>query len=66
MQRLANAEVVGPILMGMRKPVHILNRGSEVKDIVNLARSPWSRPGNAWTREAGNTALRPCPLPPTP
>lgn len=33
---LANAEVVGPILVGMRKPVHILQRGDEVKDIVNL------------------------------
>jgi malate dehydrogenase (oxaloacetate-decarboxylating)(NADP+) len=36
-QRLANAEVVGPILVGMHKPVHILHRGHEVKDIVNLA-----------------------------
>ena len=36
-QRLANAEVVGPILVGMSKPVHILQRGDEVKDIVNLA-----------------------------
>jgi malate dehydrogenase (oxaloacetate-decarboxylating)(NADP+) len=37
MQRLANAEVVGPILVGIRKPVYILQRGDEVKDIVNLA-----------------------------
>ena len=37
MQRLADAEIVGPILVGMRKPVHILQRGDEVKDIVNLA-----------------------------
>ena len=37
MRRLANAEVVGPILVGMRKPVYILQRGDEVKDIVNLA-----------------------------
>jgi len=36
-QQLANAEVVGPILVGMQKPVHILQRGDEVKDIVNLA-----------------------------
>lgn len=36
-QQLANAEIVGPILVGMRKPVHILQRGDEVKDIVNLA-----------------------------
>jgi len=34
--RLADAEVVGPILVGMKKPVHILQRGDEVKDIVNL------------------------------
>ncbi|MCL5996982.1 MAG: NADP-dependent malic enzyme [Chloroflexi bacterium] len=36
-QRLANADVIGPILVGMRKPVHIMQRGDEVKDIVNLA-----------------------------
>ncbi len=36
-QQLAQAEVVGPILVGMRKPVHVLQRGDEVKDIVNLA-----------------------------
>jgi len=36
-QRLAEAEVVGPILVGMRRPVHVLQRDDEVKDIVNLA-----------------------------
>jgi malate dehydrogenase (oxaloacetate-decarboxylating)(NADP+) len=36
-QQLANAEIVGPILVGMRKPVYILQREDEVKDIVNLA-----------------------------
>ena len=36
-QQLAQAEVVGPILVGMRKPVHVLQRDDEVKDIVNLA-----------------------------
>ncbi|MGI8908100.1 MAG: NADP-dependent malic enzyme [Candidatus Sumerlaeaceae bacterium] len=36
-QRLANAEVVGPILVGMARPVHVLQRGDQVKDIVNLA-----------------------------
>jgi malate dehydrogenase (oxaloacetate-decarboxylating)(NADP+) len=36
-QQLANAETIGPILVGMRKPVHILQREVEVKDIVNLA-----------------------------
>jgi malate dehydrogenase (oxaloacetate-decarboxylating)(NADP+) len=35
-QRLAGAEVVGPILTGMRHPVGALQHGLEVKDIVNL------------------------------
>ncbi|RKY74503.1 hypothetical protein DRQ00_11735, partial [candidate division KSB1 bacterium] len=30
------AEAIGPILMGMRKPVHVLQRGAEVNDIVNM------------------------------
>jgi malate dehydrogenase (oxaloacetate-decarboxylating)(NADP+) len=37
MRELANAEVVGPILVGMAKPVHILQRGDSVRNIVNLA-----------------------------
>jgi len=36
-QRLGGAEAIGPILMGMRRPVHVLQRGCEVKDIVNMA-----------------------------
>jgi malate dehydrogenase (oxaloacetate-decarboxylating)(NADP+) len=32
-----NAEVVGPILSGMAKPVHLLQRGAETEDIVNIA-----------------------------
>jgi malate dehydrogenase (oxaloacetate-decarboxylating)(NADP+) len=35
--RLGGAEAIGPILMGMRKPVHLLQHGCEVKDIVNMA-----------------------------
>ncbi|HEY0783544.1 MAG TPA: phosphate acyltransferase, partial [Thermoanaerobaculia bacterium] len=34
--RLAKAEAVGPILLGMRKPVHVLQAGVEVTDIVNM------------------------------
>jgi len=37
LQRLGGAEAIGPMLVGMRKPVHVLQRGDEVKDIVNLA-----------------------------
>jgi len=35
--RLANAEAIGPVLMGMNRPVHVLQRGVEVTDIVNMA-----------------------------
>jgi len=35
-QRLGGAEAIGPILMGIRKPVHMLYQGSEVKDIVHM------------------------------
>jgi malate dehydrogenase (oxaloacetate-decarboxylating)(NADP+) len=37
LQRLGGAEAIGPMLAGMDKPVHVLQRGDEVKDIVNLA-----------------------------
>ncbi|NOY78116.1 MAG: phosphate acetyltransferase [Calditrichaeota bacterium] len=36
MQRIGNADAIGPILMGMRRPVHVLQRGDEVHDIVNM------------------------------
>jgi malate dehydrogenase (oxaloacetate-decarboxylating)(NADP+) len=35
--RLANCEAIGPILLGMGKPVHVLQGGVEVTDIVNMA-----------------------------
>ncbi len=34
--KLADAETVGPFLMGMSKPVHLLARGAEVEDIVKV------------------------------
>ncbi|MCC7442065.1 MAG: NADP-dependent malic enzyme [Bdellovibrionales bacterium] len=37
MQRVGSAEAIGPILVGMNKPVHVLQRGSDVNDIVNMA-----------------------------
>jgi malate dehydrogenase (oxaloacetate-decarboxylating)(NADP+) len=37
LDRLGGAEVIGPILVGMAQPVHVLQRGAEVSDIVNLA-----------------------------
>ena len=34
--RLGGCETIGPILMGFSKPVHVLQRGCEVNDIVNM------------------------------
>jgi len=34
--KLGGAETMGPILMGMSKPVHLLARGAEVEEIVNI------------------------------
>lgn len=35
-QELAGAEAIGPILLGMNKPVHILQLGSSIREIVNM------------------------------
>ena len=34
--RLGGAKAIGPVLMGMKKAIHVLQRGSEVDDIVNM------------------------------
>jgi malate dehydrogenase (oxaloacetate-decarboxylating)(NADP+) len=34
---IGGAELIGPLLTGLSKPVHVLQRGSEVNDIVNVA-----------------------------
>lgn len=36
MQTMGAAEAIGPVLLGMRKPVHILQLGSSVREIVNM------------------------------
>ncbi|MCU0429423.1 MAG: NADP-dependent malic enzyme [Cytophagaceae bacterium] len=36
LQELGNSEAIGPILIGMRKPVHVLQMGSSVREIVNM------------------------------
>lgn len=35
--RLGGAQAIGPILVGMARPVHVLQRDSDVNDIVNIA-----------------------------
>ncbi len=37
LSRLGGAEAIGPVLLGMDKPVHLLQRGASVADITNLA-----------------------------
>ena len=29
-------EAIGPILMGLKKPIHILQLGSTIREIVNM------------------------------
>ncbi len=36
MQELGGAEAIGPVLMGLNKPVHVLQLGSSVREIVNM------------------------------
>ena len=36
LQQLGGAEAIGPILIGLKKPVHVLQLGSSVREIVNM------------------------------
>jgi malate dehydrogenase (oxaloacetate-decarboxylating)(NADP+) len=36
LQEMGSAEAIGPVLLGMKKPVHILQLGSSVREIVNM------------------------------
>ena len=37
LHHLGGATAIGPILVGMRRPVHVLEHGADVQDIVNMA-----------------------------
>jgi malate dehydrogenase (oxaloacetate-decarboxylating)(NADP+) len=37
LQHLGGAVAIGPVLIGMAKPVHVLSRGADVTDIANMA-----------------------------
>jgi malate dehydrogenase (oxaloacetate-decarboxylating)(NADP+) len=37
LMEIGGAETIGPILLGMKKPVHILQLGSSIREIVNMA-----------------------------
>jgi malate dehydrogenase (oxaloacetate-decarboxylating)(NADP+) len=56
LNHLGGATAIGPILVGMGLPVHVLEEGAEVEDIVNMAavavvdaqeRAPGAGPGRA-------------------
>ncbi|MDA0193859.1 MAG: NADP-dependent malic enzyme [Bacteroidetes bacterium] len=37
LMQIGNADAIGPILLGMNKPVHVLQLGSSVREIYNMA-----------------------------
>ncbi|MEO8471005.1 MAG: NADP-dependent malic enzyme [Chryseolinea sp.] len=37
LMEIGGAESIGPILLGMKKPVHVLQLGSSIREIVNMA-----------------------------
>jgi malate dehydrogenase (oxaloacetate-decarboxylating)(NADP+) len=36
LQSIGVSEAIGPVLMGMKKPIHILQRDSSVREIINM------------------------------
>jgi malate dehydrogenase (oxaloacetate-decarboxylating)(NADP+) len=54
--RIGGCEVIGPILMGFARPVHVLQRGCEVSDIVHMA-------ALAVVEAQGLDAAQPAPAP---
>jgi malate dehydrogenase (oxaloacetate-decarboxylating)(NADP+) len=37
LKEVGQSDAIGPILLGLKKPVHILQLGSSVRNIVNMA-----------------------------
>jgi len=37
LMEIGGAETIGPVLLGIGKPVHIVQLGSSITDIVNMA-----------------------------
>jgi len=50
LMRIGECEAIGPILMGMNKPVHVIQNSGQVQDIVNMVAitvtEAWDRSGN--------------------
>jgi malate dehydrogenase (oxaloacetate-decarboxylating)(NADP+) len=62
LNHLGGATAIGPILVGMRRPVHVLERGADVQDIVNMSAVAVV---DAQERERGRAA-KAAPKPETP
>jgi malate dehydrogenase (oxaloacetate-decarboxylating)(NADP+) len=62
LMHLGGATAIGPILVGMRRPVHVLERGADVQDIVNMAAvavvdaQERTQPAASWPYEGAPTA----------
>jgi malate dehydrogenase (oxaloacetate-decarboxylating)(NADP+) len=37
LKEVGGADLIGPILLGLKKPVHVLQLGSSVRSIINMA-----------------------------
>ncbi len=57
LSRIGGAEAVGPILMGLSKPVHVLQREAQVNDIVNVAAIAMVDAQECATRRVPETAI---------
>jgi malate dehydrogenase (oxaloacetate-decarboxylating)(NADP+) len=62
LMHLGGATAIGPILVGMRRPVHVLERGADVQDIVNMAAvavvdaQERTQPAASWPYEGAPTS----------
>jgi len=64
LHHLGGAAAIGPILVGMNRPVHVLEQGADVQDIVNMAAvavmdaQTRARPDDGPARAAGGPRAR--------
>jgi malate dehydrogenase (oxaloacetate-decarboxylating)(NADP+) len=67
LNHLGGATAIGPILVGMSRPVHVLERGADVQDIVNMAAvavvdaQERSSPASAVTSSSNGSGATPSP-----
>jgi hypothetical protein len=65
-QHLAGAELIGPVLVGLDKPINVLNHYSSVDEIVNIAaitviqaRGAKKRQGNGAKKTGARASRKP-------